>query len=365
MLIISTMQEEKRMNNTTVIRGYNDLATKRPDLIKYFVDQSIPYTIRPNSTKKYLLKCPDCGHEFLASPNIYYNRNFTCPKCSDGISYPNKFIYQLFDQLNIEYKPEYSPEWAGKKRYDIYFCLNNREYVVEADGGWHYIDNNLSGVTAEQTRKNDEYKELLLKKNGIELIRIDCRLSEKEYIRKNILDSDLSGIFNLDSIDWDKCDEIANKSILISICRYYDENDCPTREQMVKEFSLSKNTIASYLAIGRDLGICTYQSKDQKANQHYIDTVNYYNSHPKAKLAEMEKIIGVNRNRIADYLRRGTKEGLCKYLSKEEAKKEKVETIKKLLDSDPTLTPAQIISITGYPRTTTRRIIKELMDDGK
>ncbi len=353
------------MNNNTVICGENDLATIRPDLVKYFVDASVPFTIRPYSTKEYLMRCPDCGHEFMASPNIYYKRSFSCPKCSDGISYPNKFMYQLFDQLGVEYKPEFSPEWAGKKRYDIYFCLDGKEYVVEADGGWHFIDNNLSGETLEETKNKDKYKELLLKNNNIILIRIDCRLSEKEYLRKNILDSKLSRIFNLDNIDWDKCDAMANKSILIRICNYYNENNEPTRDQMIKEFSLSKNTIASYLSIGRDLGICTYQTKDQKANQHYIDTVNYYNSHPNAKITEMEKIIGVNRNRIADYLRRGTEEGLCRYLSKEEAKKEKVEVIKKILDSDPTLTPSQIISITGYPPTTTRRIVKELMGNGK
>lgn len=38
------------MNNNTVIRGENDLATIRPDLVKYFVDASVPFTIRPYST---------------------------------------------------------------------------------------------------------------------------------------------------------------------------------------------------------------------------------------------------------------------------------------------------------------------------
>ena len=39
---------------------------------------------------------------------------------------------------------EYSPYWAGRKRYDNYFEYNGQAYILEMDGAWHYKDNNMS-----------------------------------------------------------------------------------------------------------------------------------------------------------------------------------------------------------------------------
>lgn len=352
-------------NCKAVIVGYNDLATMRPDLVPYIKDQELPYNIRPNSTKKIVFKCPECGYEHKAALNSFFNRSYSCPKCSDGISYPNKFMYKLFDQIGVEYIPEFSPKWAGKKRYDLYFIFDNKEYVVEADGGWHFKNNNLSNQTIKESQFKDLEKEQMLIEHDINIIRIDCRESNKDFIRKNILSSQLSLMFDLANIDWDSCDIFANKSILIEICKYYDNHNYPTRDELGKVFKLSKNTICSYLQTGRDLGICSYQDKDTKANQHFLDTIEYYNTHPNVSIREIADVIGVNRNMIADYLKRGTKMGLCKYTSKKESKEDKIRAIKYLLDKFPEITPTKIIALTGYPNTTVRRIYKELSNNGK
>ena len=45
-------------------------------------------------------------------------------------------------------------------------------------------------------------------RNGIdEYIIIDCRKSNLNWIKNNILDSSLVNIFKLDDIDWELCDE--------------------------------------------------------------------------------------------------------------------------------------------------------------
>ena len=46
------------------------------------------------------------------------DNGFKCINCDDGISYPNKFSYFLFQNVLSQlsyYENEYSPKWIGKK----------------------------------------------------------------------------------------------------------------------------------------------------------------------------------------------------------------------------------------------------------
>ena len=68
-----------------------------------------------------------------------------CPVCSDGVSYPNKYVRNLLKQLpieNLEY--EWKPEWGKQYSYDNYFIYNEKEYIVEADGAQHFKDSIFS-----------------------------------------------------------------------------------------------------------------------------------------------------------------------------------------------------------------------------
>ena len=60
-------------------------------------------TIMPMSKKKIEVTCPICGYKKLISPHNLFCQGFSCSKCSDGISYPEKFIMSLLNQLNISY----------------------------------------------------------------------------------------------------------------------------------------------------------------------------------------------------------------------------------------------------------------------
>ncbi len=81
--------------NVKILSGFNDLATKRPDLIvewdfernKYLgLD---PSKVFPGSGKKAWWKCTKCGHEWLAEISSR-NKGHGCPKCNVGRPY-NKF----------------------------------------------------------------------------------------------------------------------------------------------------------------------------------------------------------------------------------------------------------------------------------
>ena len=68
----------------------------------------------------------------------------------------------------------------------------------------------MSGQTIKESQLADDEKDKLANEHDIEVIRIDCYPSEFEYIRQNVLqNSTLSKIFDLSSINWNKCDEFA------------------------------------------------------------------------------------------------------------------------------------------------------------
>ena len=70
--------------NVKVWIGYNDLASKRPDLIaEWDFDKNVsvsPESVTPGSGKKAWWKCVKCGHSWLAEISSR-NKGSGCPKC--------------------------------------------------------------------------------------------------------------------------------------------------------------------------------------------------------------------------------------------------------------------------------------------
>lgn len=263
--------------------GINDIATTNPDIVKYFKDKEDAYKYTRGSTKFIIFKCPICGYEKKCKiSDVVANGYFSCPKCSDGISYPNKFSREFLNQLpvtNIEY--EYHPEWAHPYFYDNYFEYNNKKYILEMDGAFHYMKYYNSNLDLDDTKRIDKIKDNLAIDHGIEIIRINCFYSTKEFIKNNILESELSKIFNLDNIDWNKCDKNAVSSLVVRVCEYYNNNNKPTVTEIAKVFDIQICTVSKYLYKGNDIGICNYRPCNKipvmiKENDEFItfDTMN-------------------------------------------------------------------------------------------
>jgi TATA-box binding protein (TBP) (component of TFIID and TFIIIB) len=231
-----------------VISGVNDISTTHPHLIKYFKNIEDTYKYSYGSNKKLISKCPDCGFEKEYKINVITIHGFSCTICSDGIKYPNKFSYELLNQLNKTYKfayleHEYSPDWIGKMSYDNYFIYNGKEYIIEMDGGFHNKDNNMSGQTKEESKLIDDYKDKLAKEHKIEVVRIDCDYGNElnkrfELIKDNILSSNkLNQIFDLNKIDWLKCNEFACDNLIKEVCKIWN-TDKYTTVTLSKEVKL-------------------------------------------------------------------------------------------------------------------------------
>lgn len=252
----------------TVVEGINDIPTTTPWMVKFFqggYDEAKLYT--KSSDKKIFPICPDCGRISKRKSIItnIYNRHLISCICGDGMSYPNKFCYMLLEQLGIKFKTEYSPDWIKPRKYDFYFELDNKKYIVEMDGGWHNTNNTRNGQSKEKSKEIDNYKNIKAKENNVEIIRINCSKSELEYIKNNVLNSYLSKLFDLYKINWIELEESILKSLVKEVCEYKRDNPNMSTVEIGNIFNLCHATIGNYLKKGDNIwGWCTYDPKEEK-----------------------------------------------------------------------------------------------------
>lgn len=146
----------------TIIPGNNDLTTTHPHLVSYFPggkDEAQQYS--KGSGAKVHLICPRCKRKSNRSviiSNLVKDGSFSC-FCSDGISYPEKFMGSLLDQLDLGFKYHYTAEWTDGKEYD--FFIPSLNLIIETHGAQHYIETSGSWqLSLEEQQKNDSDKKI-------------------------------------------------------------------------------------------------------------------------------------------------------------------------------------------------------------
>ena len=252
------------------------IAITDPWMIPYFqggYDEAKLY--KYNSSKEIYPTCPDCGKVKNNSTPIYSIHNYHSIGCgcSDGKSYPNKFIECFIMQLNINYEIEKSFKWSDRKIYDDY--IEDMSCIIENHGSGHYercFEKVFNGSrTLEEEHENDKYKKLLAKQNGIKhYIVLDCRKSKLEWIKKSVMKSELPTLFNFneEDIDWLKCHEYACKNLVKEVCKYKLNNPNAFSSEISKIFKLHVCTIIEYLKSGTTLGWCNYNANDEKLKNY-------------------------------------------------------------------------------------------------
>ena len=252
--------------NQVVIKGINDMATTYPISLNFVLDINDAYKYTYKSKMHIVFKCPDCGFEKEMKISDFTTDGFSCNKCGDGISYPNKFAFNLLEQLGLDFIPEYNPDWIKPKKYDFFFIYKNKNYILEMDGGWHNRRNTLSGKSKEKSIEDDEYKDLMAKQNNIHIIRVNSDRSRLNVIKENILNSELSELFDLSQIDWIECEKNACSS-KVKIASDYWNSGIHSTTEIGDIMKLNNNTITRYLKIAVNIGICDYSVKEARKAQ--------------------------------------------------------------------------------------------------
>ena len=218
------------------------------------------------SHKKITVKCPDCERKKTILINQIYNSKSIGCSCGDGKSYPEKFMFNLLEQLGLEFETEYKPKWIDNKRYDFY--IKKYDCIIETHGLQHYEYGFkvIGGRELQEEQQNDKFKKETALANGIKhYIELDCRESNLEWIKNSILKSELANLYDLSNINWTSCAEFSNKNIVKEMCEYWNnKRSNETTGDLAKVFKLSITTIRNYLKKGNKLGWCMYDGKEER-----------------------------------------------------------------------------------------------------
>ena len=237
-------------NNVYVQEGINSIVDTDPWMIKYFLggyDEAKRYS--SGSTVKVQTRCPQCNqikHKKLAIYSIK-NVNYSCPYCSDGISYPQKFVASVLRQCFEPFVTEYSPSWANGRKYDFY--LPEENIIIEVDGGIGHgketYDNKPDVIGAKVDKEKDD---LAIENASILVIRIQADKSEFEYMKNSVIEN-LGDIFDLDLfVDWVVVEKDALNSLVIKACELYNKGFSVSN--IAQDIHLSTHTIYAYLKRG-------------------------------------------------------------------------------------------------------------------
>ena len=250
--------------NKIVRKGIDDIASLYPNLLKYFVNINDAYNHSKGSDVFLEFKCPDCGYiKNIQVKTFVKYQGFNCPKCGDGLSYPEKFMFNILEQLNLDFIYQYNPKWIKPKKYDFYILIFNM--IIETHGEQHYTNNfSQSNKTVKDIQDNDTFKLNTALKNGInKYIVIDCLKSDLDYIKNNILSSKLNELFDLSNIDWYKCHEFACNSRVKEMSDLWNSGIHSTID-ISKIANMHNSTVRKYLKLGRNLGWNNYDESIAK-----------------------------------------------------------------------------------------------------
>ena len=239
-----------------------------PHLIKHFVNKEDAYKYSYGHNNKILIKCPDCGHEKKMVIRNLLKAGFGCPRCSDGISYPEKLMLNVLEQLGLIFKTQLSKttyKWCGKYKYDFYINIGGIDCIIETHGIQHYRENRRKGMLLNEVKENDKLKEKLAKDNGIEnYIVLDCRYSELELIKRSIMHSKLPNLldFKENDMDWLKCHKHACSSFVKKSCDLWNDGIRNTLD-IANILKIGRSTVIRYLNQGAKAGWCNYEPKQE------------------------------------------------------------------------------------------------------
>lgn len=259
-------------SNQIVVPGINTIWDTHRYLVTDFgLDEEFAKTHTAGTDEKGKFTCPDCRKTlFKRIPNVIYRKSIACI-CGDGVSYPEKLGHGIFSQLSYKFETQYSPDYFDKEKSDFYFP--DFKLVVEFDGGLGHeggVVHGKSEKTLEECIAIDNWKTEQHKKHGIKTIRINCFESDLEYIKNNILNSELVKYFDFSNIDWIKAEEFSRRNGIKEVCEFFEKEkekgEYITTTIILEKFTFIKgrSTVIRYLKVGTKLGWCHYDPKKEQ-----------------------------------------------------------------------------------------------------
>ena len=134
------------------------------------------------------------------------------------------------------------------------FYLPRYNMIIETHGIQHYKGKNWNDELYI-IQMNDLFKYKCAKGHVDNYIVIDCRYSELEWMKENII-KELGRYFDLSNIDWEFVWKESQSSLCIKAWELWDKGYNITK--ISKILKLNQHTIITYLKRGNECGMCNY-----------------------------------------------------------------------------------------------------------
>ena len=263
-----------------ILKGFNDVNTTHPQISKLLMNYDDGFKYSSGSDKIVKFKCA-CGNVLTKSINTVVYRGLRCPNCKDGLSFGEKFIYTILFENGIDFEHDVTTSFSGSRRYD--FIIPSKNAIIEVHGEQHSREvGGFTFRTLEEERENDRYKkEIALKNNFINYFELHIHNMSFEMAKDEITNTNLLELLDLRDIEWIDIAIKSQKSLLLSVCDFYNNNDV-TSGDLARIFKLAPVTVRRYLNEGKKLGICTYDKVSKKnkllSNRHHSKQVVQLNN---------------------------------------------------------------------------------------
>lgn len=209
------------------------------------------------------VECPDCHRVRSIGVGQLTQQGFSCI-CNDGVSFPNKFVFNVLTQLGVRFKTEWAPTWSLGKIYDDY--LFDFNMIIENHGIQHYETRTIFAErTLEEEQNNDIQKLRLAQENNIKhYIVLDCRHSTLEWIKDSIMHSKLPQLlnFNAEDINWNCALEFASKNLIREAALLWNQGEDINKIAII--LGKSRVTIRKWLKVAAELEWCNYDPQHSK-----------------------------------------------------------------------------------------------------
>lgn len=249
--------------------GLTDFATTHPQYAELFKNKEEAKTATHGSAMKFDIICPICKYEKKMKLSDLTRHGFSCPKCGDKVSYPNRFMTNLLCMLNIEYDSEKIFNWSQNRRYD--FVIGNN--IIEMDGGFH---KGSTYKSYEECKKIDDLKDKMAIENGYNIIRIECYKSEFDYIKNNVLKSELIKILELKDFDWIKLEKelINNNLVKLASDAFNKYKGIKNMSDIAESINMTTAKLCSLLKTANKIGMSDYDVKLSGSGFYTVDKNN-------------------------------------------------------------------------------------------
>lgn len=229
-----------------IAQGINDINTVAPWLGDLLENKEDGYKYGVNSHVKMRFRCPNCGTltKPIAIYNVYIAKHISCKKCGDGISMPEKLMYGILEQLQIDFEYQKQFDWSVGKFYDFY--IPNMDLIIETHGLQHYRSAGCAWDDLELIRDNDIFKQNIAISNNIKsYIAIDCSNTSPISLFEAYKES-LTQYFNFDKLDVDSIILTSLRSFCIRTGDIWNDGNHNVRS-ISNMLRVNESTVRRYL----------------------------------------------------------------------------------------------------------------------